>query len=93
MRHERLEATVHGRVQMVMYRDFARRVARRLRLTGEVKNLSDGTVRVIAEGARPELEAFAKRLKRGSLPARVDRVDTAWKQAAGTYGSFDIMYG
>ena len=50
--NERLEAIVSGRVQMVMYRDFTARFARRLGLVGEVKNLSDGTVRVIAEGSR-----------------------------------------
>ena len=45
---ERIEAIVSGRVQMVMFRDFAQRKALGLRLCGEVMNLPDGTVRVIA---------------------------------------------
>ena len=48
--NERLEVVVAGRVQLVMYRDFAWRKAHGLGLKGEVQNLKDGTVRVVAEG-------------------------------------------
>jgi acylphosphatase len=91
--NERLEAVVSGRVQRVMYRDFAARKARSLRLLGEVKNLSDGTVRVIAEGPRSTLEKYAERLKRGSILSRVDHVTLLYKPATGEYHTFDITYG
>jgi len=90
--NERLEAIVSGRVQMVMYRDFTARFARRLGLVGEVKNLSDGTVRVIAEGSREKLERMQPRLRRGSLLSRVDDVALSWLPASGGYTSFDITY-
>jgi len=90
--NERLEAVVSGRVQLVMYRDFAARNARGLGLLGEVKNLADGTVRVVAEGPRATLETFAERLKRGSVLSRVDRVALAYKPATGDYQSFSITY-
>ena len=40
---EQLRATVSGRVQLVMFRDFVQRKASGLKLTGEVQNLPDGT--------------------------------------------------
>lgn len=90
--HERLEAIVSGRVQMVMYRDFACRKARLLGLVGEVQNLSNGTVRVVAEGERASLENYIIRLKRGSLFSRVDRVALAYKEPTGEYQDFSIRY-
>ncbi len=91
--HERLEATVSGRVQMVMYRDFAMRKARGLKLVGEVQNLSDGTVRVIAEGPRAQLEAYVAKLWKGSVLARVTHVEVDFVPASGGYTKFDINYG
>jgi acylphosphatase len=91
--NERLEAVVSGRVQLVMYRDFASRKARGLGLAGEVQNLRDGTVRVVAEGERGALEKFSEKLQRGSLLSRVDHVTLAYKPATGKYQTFDITYG
>jgi len=90
--NERIETIVSGRVQVVMYRDFATRKARGLGLVGEVKNLPDGTVRVVAEGPRATLERFVKKLHRGSLLSRVDGIATSWLPYTGAYRSFDIAY-
>lgn len=90
--NERLEATISGRVQMVMYRDFATRKARGLKLVGEVRNLPNGTVSVIAEGPRQKLETYVEKLKRGSLLSQVVNVDTCFIEARGTYSRFDINY-
>ena len=89
---ERLEATVSGRVQMVMYRDFAQRKARGLRLVGEVQNLRDGTVRVVAEGPREKLETYVEKLKKGPLLARVEGVQVAYTEVSGGYTDFSIRY-
>ena len=64
----RLDATVRGRVQGVGYRVFALREAMALGLDGSVANLGDGSVRVVAEGPRRDLEALLALLARG--PAR-----------------------
>jgi len=89
---ERIEALVSGRVQMVMYRDFAQRKARGLKLVGEVQNLSDGTVRVIAEGERSVLERYIPKLRGGPLLADVKDVRVSWHPAAGAYTKFSITY-
>ena len=77
---------------MVMYRDFAARKARGLGLVGEVKNLKDGTVHVVAEGPRDALQKYIQRLQRGSLLSHVERVISEWKPSTGAYPSFSITY-
>lgn len=89
---ERIEAIVSGRVQMVMYRDFAQRKARGLKLVGEVENLPDGTVRVIAEGAWKDLERYIEKLHQGPLLADVSGVAVSWEEATGAYAKFSITY-
>ena len=90
--HERLEAIVSGRVQMVMYRDFAQRKARRLKLIGTVENLPNGTVRVIAEGPRDVLDNYVTRLEGGPLLAHVEQVTPLWLPATGGFRDFVIIY-
>lgn len=85
-------AIVSGRVQMVMYRDFASRKAHALGVFGTVKNLSDGTVEVVAEGKKEVLESFIEKLKSGPVLARVDDVSVSWQQPSGTFSSFIIEY-
>ncbi|KND51176.1 MAG: acylphosphatase [Parcubacteria bacterium C7867-001] len=90
--NERLEATVSGRVQLVMYRDFVQRKASGLKLTGFVKNIPDGTVRVVAEGSRESLERLLARLHKGSLLSKVDTVSPSWHPATGEFMKFVIAY-
>lgn len=87
-----LRATISGRVQMVMMRDFVRRKARALGLVGEVENLADGTVRVYAEGSQDSLEKFVPLLKKGPVLARVDEVQVHYTTPQGTYSDFKIIY-
>lgn len=89
---ERLEAIVSGRVQMVMYRDFTQRKASGLRLTGWVKNLPDGTVKVVAEGPRAKLEQLLGKLHHGPILAHVAYVHPLWLPATGEFSRFVISY-
>lgn len=87
-----VEVSVTGRVQLVMFRDFTRRAARRLGLVGEVENLPDGSVRVYAEGPRETLETLIEYLNKGPLLARVERVVPLWVSPRGGFTSFSIRY-
>lgn len=51
--------TVKGKVQGVFYRQSTRETATRLGLTGEVKNLRNGDVYIIATGTAGQLEQLA----------------------------------
>lgn len=77
---------------MVLYRDFCERKARGLGIVGEVENLADGTVRIVAEGERTNLEQLVNELKRGSWLSRVEDVRVTWTEPTGRYTKFLIRY-
>jgi len=54
----RREVWYEGRVQGVGFRYTTRRIADRFHVTGFVKNLPDGRVYLVAEGAVDEVERF-----------------------------------
>ena len=56
---------IRGRVQGVGFRDFTRRRASEIGVTGTVRNLDDGCVEVIAHGNQEQLDALAGFLYRG----------------------------
>lgn len=89
---KRLELLVHGRVQLVMFRDYTKRGARRLGLTGTVRNNPEGTVSVVAEGEEERLLKLIERVRTGSLLSRVDRIDEKWMEPSGSFTSFNILY-
>ena len=91
--NERLEATVFGKVQMVMFRDFTQRKASWLGLVGEVQNCRDGSVCVIAEGERKQLEKLLKKIHSGPFLARVDEVQSTWLPATNEYKTFSLISG
>jgi acylphosphatase len=86
----RLEATVHGRVQGVGYRYFVVSEAMDLGLTGWCANEQDGSVHVVAEGPRVDLERFLRILQGGPIMADVAWVDTVWMAHTGRWTSFGI---
>lgn len=77
-----LYATVEGHVQGVGFRAFARDSARRLDLSGYVRNMPDGRVYVAACGERAMLEQFLELLRRGPSMARVSAVRHEWADDA-----------
>jgi acylphosphatase len=90
MAQERLQLLVSGRVQGVFYRQSTAEVARRLGLDGWVRNLPDGRVELLAEGARGALEALLQACRRGPPAARVDAVEATWGEAGGGLGPFEV---
>ena len=89
---KRLNASVTGRVQLVMYRDFAQRKARKLGIVGTVQNMKDGSVSIIAEADEALLNEYISYLKKGSVLSHVDTVNLTWGEATGSFGDFLIIY-
>ena len=83
---------VRGDVQMVGFRDFASRQAQRRGLTGYVRNLSDGSLEVEAEGPRTELEALLGALKEGPPLAHVEDVDVLWEDAPSRFSRWELHW-
>ena len=88
----RLQATVHGRVQGVSFRFYTRRRAAELGLTGHVRNAWDGTVKVVAEGGRADLERLLAFLQVGPSAALVTQVDARWVAPTNTFDRFEVRY-
>jgi acylphosphatase len=84
---------VSGLVQGVGYRYFARTAARRLGLSGYVRNLRDGRVEVYAIGGPEEFERLRRELERGPQASRVSSVDAEDTGVESQYdGDFSIEY-
>lgn len=84
---------VHGVVQGVFFRAHAVDQARRLGLTGRVRNRPDGAVECVAEGEGPVLDRLAGWLREGPRDARVDRVEVTELEGPARYQDFRTAWG
>jgi acylphosphatase len=89
---ERLHAVVRGDVQGVGFRYFVQRRAQQLGLTGWVRNNEDGSVELVAEGGRDQLEELKRALQEGPRMARVSRVETQWSNGTGNLRGFELAW-
>ena len=89
----RVVAIVTGRVQGVAFRAATAAQAQQLGgLTGWVRNLPDGSVEIVAEGARERVEALLAWARRGPPAARVAGVQASWGDPRGDLPPFDISF-
>ena len=80
----RLHVRIHGRVQGVGFRWFAREEARRLGLSGWVTNRPSGEVEVEAGGEATSLERLRRALEVGPPGAHVERLELLDHQSEGS---------
>jgi acylphosphatase len=83
---------VYGRVQGVAYRANTHRKAVQIGVSGFVKNQSDGSVYLEAQGTAEQLEILQNWLHEGPLLARVDRVDSNDLPVVSTEDSFRVQW-
>jgi acylphosphatase len=88
----RAEILVTGLVQGVLYRYNTERKADEFHLTGGVRNLGDGRVEVICEGAEEDIGKLIEWCKRGPEGAVVERVDVTWKEYTGEFKYFRVLF-
>jgi acylphosphatase len=86
----RVHLKVAGRVQGVYFRASALQQAQELGLTGWVMNCPDGSVEVIAEGARAKLDELIDWCRLGPSGARVTNVDIHWESPEHRFRGFTI---
>ena len=85
--------TVHysGHVQGVNFRSTARRIAREHSVVGYVENLSDGRVRLVAEGEEEAVRRYLDSV-RSAMGGKIADVDEHEGEATGEFDGFDIRY-
>lgn len=87
---ERVIVHYSGRVQGVGFRATVRHIACGYDVTGWVRNLPDGRVELIAEGAKPELKAFLEGVAQSELSGFIARQSETWQSAQGDLRGFGI---
>ncbi|MBI4992802.1 MAG: acylphosphatase [Candidatus Magasanikbacteria bacterium] len=90
MKH--LHLKIFGEVQGVNFRWYARKEARRLGLSGWVKNMSDGTVEMVVEGEENKLKEFLNWCKVGPRGAVVSKAEEGWGEIGERFEDFKISF-
>lgn len=87
-----VEFKIFGRVQYVMFRDFAKRKADKYGIKGYVKNNEDGTVTVVAEGLADMISKYEKKLWQGPILSKVVDIKKISKGSINNFSDFQIKY-
>ncbi|PIU68864.1 acylphosphatase [candidate division WWE3 bacterium CG06_land_8_20_14_3_00_42_16] len=80
-----------GRVQGVSFRSYAVLAAREVGITGWVKNRGDGSVEIMAEGKKKDLEDFITWCHKGPPFAGVGKVEVSFTDGEQEYYSFEVV--
>lgn len=88
--HGRAHLIISGRVHGVFFRMETRRTAERLGVTGWVRNLPDGTVEAVFEGAADAVQKAVQWCRTGPRMAEVIDVRISWGQRSGEFDRFSI---
>ncbi|MCJ7810451.1 MAG: acylphosphatase [Desulfobulbaceae bacterium] len=83
---------VKGRVQGVWFRETTRREAVSLGISGWVRNLSDGTVEVLAEGGEDDMTEFVSWCHKGPSSANVKQIIKKEEEWQNEFSSFEIIF-
>jgi len=88
----RVRLRIEGRVQGVGFRFCTVDEARRLAVTGWVRNTYEGDVELIAEGPRDRLQQLAAWCHAGPRGALVTHVEEQWLTYTGEFDGFRIRH-
>lgn len=87
----RLKINFTGRVQGVGFRYTTMQIAAQHEVTGYVKNLSNGSVLVAAEGTQAHVSSFLDSIQE-RMSGYIDNYQIVREQATGEFTNFTIGY-
>lgn len=70
-----IQIRIFGRVQGVGFRHFVSKQAIHSRVTGWVKNCSDGSVEIKVQGDKEDVSLFIDNIKKGNSFSRITNLD------------------
>src|SRR5271157_4565838 len=82
---------IEGAVQGVGYREFTRRAALRLNVSGWVRNRSDGAVEALIQGSPAAVEALIAEMRQGPRFAFVERLSLIEHETDGDDGGTFVI--
>ncbi len=86
-----MQVLYSGQVQGVGFRYTVKTTASGFEVTGIVRNLADGSVELIAEGAKDELEAFRQAIREAGVDHFIKKEDVVWEEAQKKFRGFEIV--
>jgi acylphosphatase len=87
----RLRVYYEGAVQGVGFRYTVKALAGGFEVVGSVRNLPDGRVELIAEGAKEELSAFQQAIRESELGHFIRRETVDWAESQDGLRGFEIV--
>jgi acylphosphatase len=91
MSTKRVQVIIRGRVTGVFFRAATQREARRLGVSGWVRNRPDGSVELVAEADEDAIKELISWAQHGPSAARVDDVEVRWRSYSGEFSDFRIV--
>lgn len=85
-----VHAFVTGFVQGVGYRQFVRKQAEKLGLTGWVQNLPDGRVEFVGQGKKEVIEKLIEQCKKGPFLSEVKDIEIKWEESTEPLIGFQV---
>jgi len=92
MNPQRITVRYEGRVQGVCFRFTAIELARDFEVTGYVKNLPNGSVEVVAEGAEEEVMGLVNAIRLSPLSRGITDEKIRRSAASGEFETFTVRY-
>ncbi len=90
MKQHRVKNLYSGRVQGVGFRYAVKSLTTGFEVTGAVRNLDDGRVELMAEGAKEELDAFLEAVRQSEVGRFIRQEQTVWSEAINEFRGFEI---
>ena len=90
---KRVTLHIAGKVQQIGFRSKAVAIANALGIKGNVQNLVDGAVKIVAEGEDADLERFIKGVNIQNTLIRVTDIVKDYSTPTGDYESFYKLVG
>lgn len=89
---KQLHLIVSGHVQGVGFRYYAQTIALAKQITGWVRNRSDGSVEIVAEGDKDHIDNYLSSIKLGSPFSTVESIEVTEQDIINHFNSFTIKY-
>ncbi|MEM2972229.1 MAG: acylphosphatase [Candidatus Bathyarchaeia archaeon] len=90
---EAYKVRVYGRVQRVGFRRQILDLAQELTLSGNAKNMSDGSIEIFIQGEKEQLTKFFETLEQTTPPAKITEIKKEEANPNPEIKEFKIVYG